>query len=287
MRRENRWLVTLGTLLIVTVLIIAGSQSGVLRIIQTAVMAPLKPVAGLLTDGTEAAEGLTEDPLEYADLEERTLELERLVAEMQVEIVGLREIEQDYYRLSGILNYASENPDQNFVTADVIARDTSSYLRWVIVNRGTRDGVQVGNPAISDLGLVGRVESVAANAAWIRLTNDPESAINARLQTARAEGTVVGQLQGGLRMELIPQEALVEPGDLVLTSGLGGTFPANIVIGQVTSVRRQQADLFQTAEVRPTVDYDNLRIVSIITSFEPVDLTTFDEVIEAEGEGTP
>ncbi|MBN1122968.1 MAG: rod shape-determining protein MreC [Anaerolineae bacterium] len=283
MRRENRWLVTFGILLIVTILIIAGSQSGVLRIIQTAIMAPLKPAAGLLTDGAGAAQELTEDPLEYADLEERALELERLVAEMQVEIVRLREIEQDYYRLSDILNYASENTDQNFVTADVIARDTSSYLRWVIINRGTRDGVQVGNPAISDLGLVGRVESVAANAAWIRLTNDPESAINARLQTARAEGTVTGQLQGGLRMELIPQEALVEPGDLVLTSGLGGTFPANIVIGQVTSVRRQQADLFQSAEIRPTVDYDNLRIVSIITSFEPVDLATFDEVIESEG----
>ena len=129
----------------------------------------------------------------------------------------------------------------------------------------------------SDLWLVGRVEKVAANAAWIRLEIDQASAINAILQTSRAEGTVVGQLQGGLRMEYIPQQAQIEANDLVLTSGLGGDFPADIVIGQVTSVRRQQADLFQEAEIRPTVDFSSLKIVSVITSFKPVDISSFQQ----------
>ncbi|MEM4725137.1 MAG: rod shape-determining protein MreC, partial [Candidatus Hadarchaeum sp.] len=203
---------------------------------------------------------------------------------LQVEIVRLREIERDYQRLSGLVDYRGEHPDQSLVTANVIARDTSSYLRWIIINRGARDGIQVGQPVISDLGLVGRVEDVASNAAWVRLANDPGSAINARLQNARGEGTVVGQLQGNLRMIYIPQQVPVEVGDIALTSGLGGNFPPNIVIGQVSSVRRQQAALFQEAEIRPTVDYNNLTLVAVITSFEPIDLSIFDETIESQSQ---
>lgn len=281
MRQENNRLLTFGLLLIVTLaLIFVGSRSGVLRPLISLVMAPLSPAARLMTDGTEAAVGMGEEPEDAEALRERARDLERTVAELQVEIVRLREIEQDYYRLSGLLDYIAERPDQVLVTADVIARDTSGYLRWIIINRGARDGIQIGDPVISELGLVGRVEDVAANAAWIILANDPNSAINARLQNARAEGTVVGQLRGNLRMQFIPQEALVEIGDLVLTSGLGGRFPPDIVIGQVSSVRSQQAALFQEAEIRPTVDFDRLELVAVITSFEPVDPGLFEETIE-------
>jgi rod shape-determining protein MreC len=286
--RGRSRLFALGVLILAALaVVVLGGRSGALRPLITAAMAPLSPLAGLLSEGTDAASNLAEEPPDYAALQARNRELERIVAEMQVEVVRLREMEQDYYRLSDLVDYAAEHPDQNLVTARVVALDTSSYLRWVIVNRGTRDGIQVGNPVINETGLVGRVESAAANAAWVRLAIDPGSTINAVLQTARAEGAVVGQLQGGLRMELIPQEAAVEPGDLVLTSGLGGSFPPNVVIGQVSSVRRLQGELFQEAEIRPTVDFDHLEIVSVITDFQPLDLSVFDDQIEEAGEGAP
>lgn len=287
-RQQSRRLLTLGTLIILAVLLLTvGRGSGLLRPVISVVMAPLRPVSRLLTAGTAAAVEFVTERESYAELQDRTLELERTVAEMQVEIVRLREIEQDYYRIADLVDYTAANPDQSLVTADVVGRDTSSYLRWIIINRGTRDGIQVGNPVISPLGLVGRVENVSANLAWVRLTNDPASAVNARLQNAGVDGTVIGQLQGGLRMEYIPQQALVEVGDLIVTSGLGGTFPRGIVIGQVISVQRQQADLFQAAEVRATVDFDDLDMVSVVTSFEPLDLTVFDEETETPEEETP
>ncbi len=280
MRRENRRLLTLGLLLIAAIAVLAlGRQSGLLRPVVNVAMLPLRPIAGLVSGGAEAAANLAREREDYATLEQRTRELERALAEMQVELVRLREIEEDYYRLSGLVEYAATRPDQRLVTADVIAADTSGYLRWVIINRGTRDGIRVGNPVVSEPGLVGRVEDVAANATWVRLIIDQGSAVDARLQNARAEGTLRGQLLGALRLE-VPREAAVEPGDLVLTSGLGGSFPPNIVIGQVTSVRRQQAALFQEAEVRPTVDFGTLRIVSVVTSFESVDMGIFEESIQ-------
>ncbi len=285
MRRQNRRLLTLGLLLIAAIgLIVGGGRSGFLRPLTSVVMTPLVPVARLLTGGADAVTGSSQEAGDYETLRQHSRELERIVAELQVEIVRLREIEQDYYRLSELVNYAAAHPDQGLVTANVIARDASGYLRWIIIDRGARDGIQIGNPVINELGLVGRVEDVAYNASWVRLINDQASAVNARLQNSRAEGTVIGQLQGGLRMEYIPQEALVEVGDLVLTSGLGGSFPANLVIGQVTSVRRQQAALFQEAEVRPTVDFNRLQIVSVITSFQPVDTSVFDDVIQSQSQ---
>mgnify|MGYP001312301941 FL=1 len=98
---------------------------------------------------------------------------------------------------------------------------------------------------------------------------------------------MIGQLQGDLRMEYIPQEAVVEPGDVIVTSGLGGTFPANVVIGHVRSVRRQQATFFQAATVRPAVDFDDLRMVAVVTAFEPADVSAFEELVPQEGEAQP
>lgn len=282
-RRDNRRLIVFGVLLIAAIGLIALGRTGVTRPLVSLVATPLQPIARLLTTGTLAAldstGGETQD---LAAMEDRLLEYERTIAELQVEVVRLREIEKDYERITGLIDYQAAHPDQSLVTADVIGRDTSSYLRWIIINRGTRDGIRVGNPVISDLGLVGRVERAAARTSWVRLANDPASAINGRLQTASAEGTVVGQLQGNMRMEFIPQAALVEPGDVVLTSGLGGTFPPNIVMGRVTSVRRQQATFFQTAEITPTVNFDDLRVVSVVTGFDPVDTSAFDDVTTEE-----
>lgn len=285
-KRNRQRFVTLAILLVAGVaLITAGASSGLFRPVLNVILAPLVPVTRLIYRGTESAiDPPEESVLNQQELIEQNREYERIIAQMQVELVELREIARDYDRLALIVDYQTSHPDQNLVTADVIARDASSYLRWIIINRGTRDGIQTGNPVITDLGLVGRVERVTANEAWIRLVNDSVSAVDARLQNAGVAGTVLGELQGGLRMENISQASEIEVGDLVLTSGLGGTFPPNIVIGQVTSVTRQQAQLFQQAEVRPTVDFNNLEIVSVITSFEPVDTSVFDEVIEAEPE---
>ena len=70
--------------------------------------------------------------------------------------------------------------------------------------------------------------------------------------------------------------------DLILTSGLGGNYPANIIVGQVTSVRSLEFELFQEAEVRSLNDFERLEFVMVITSFEPVDLSIFEPAEEEE-----
>jgi rod shape-determining protein MreC len=78
-------------------------------------------------------------------------------------------------------------------------------------------------------------------------------------------------------MTMIPIGESIEVGDLVITSGLGGNFPPDIVIGVVTSIRQFEFELFQEAEVTSLNNFDTLEFVLVMTSFEPVDLSIFQE----------
>src|SRR5512143_2809216 len=124
-RRPSNRLLTLGLLIITAMgLIVVGNRMGIVRSLTSVLMMPISPIAQLLGGGADTVSSLTEKHPDYATLQKRERELEHTVAEMQVEIVRLREIEQEYYRLSGLLDYKSAHADQGLVTADVIARDT-------------------------------------------------------------------------------------------------------------------------------------------------------------------
>jgi len=91
------------------------------------------------------------------------------------------------------------------------------------------------------------------------------------IQSSRATGVVEGQVGGSLVMKYIPQRDTVNVNDIVLTSGLGGNFPKMLIIGQVTAVYQRDIEMFQQADIRPTVDFNNLEIVLVITNFLPAD----------------
>jgi len=130
-------------------------------------------------------------------------------------------------------------------------------------------------PVVTKQGLVGRILEVSANAARVLLVTDQNSYVSSRLQTTRVEGSVAGQPGGTLRLLYVPLDQTIQEGDLVITSGLGGNFPSDIVIGQVTSIRRFEGELNQEAEVRSLIDFDTLEFVLVVTSFTPVDLSVF------------
>lgn len=135
-------------------------------------------------------------------------------------------------------------------------------------------------PVITDRGLVGRVTAVGPNVAQVLMLIDPASSVNALIQNSRVTGLVRGNIDGTLTMERIPPNEKVNPGDIVLTSGLGGNFPDKLVIGQVTEVLKRDQDMFQTARIRPTVDFGKLETMLILTSFEPADFEK--EILEPQ-----
>lgn len=273
-RTTNRLPLLIATVLVCLALIFFSSTGG-LAGLEDLLAQPLNALSSLVNGGGRTVESLTSGRRTYQELEAYVASLETQLARITGELVSLREISADYQRLADLANYVSQAQNQEVLAADVIARDTVSSLRTIVVNRGARDGVRVGAPVVTGQGLVGRVMNVSANAARVQLITSEFSSVSARSQTNRVEGAVIGLASGALRMTLLPQGAQVQVGDLILTSGLGGNLPPDIVIGQVTSTRQFQSDIEQSAEVRSLIDFDRLEMVLIVTSFDPVDLSVF------------
>jgi rod shape-determining protein MreC len=84
---------------------------------------------------------------------------------------------------------------------------------------------------------------------------------------------MIGSITGDVTLDLIPQDITIEIGDLVLTSGLGGGYPPDLIVGQVVNVRSRDFDLFQQATIQPVVDFNHLSIVLVIVNFKPVDIS--------------
>jgi rod shape-determining protein MreC len=191
---------------------------------------------------------------------------------LRSQLIQLQEEQKDNEVLYALLKVARARPDSDYVAAMVVGRDASPFMRYVLIDQGSDDGLRRGMPVLTAQGLVGRIDAVTSNAARVQLIIDPDSAVNVQLPTSNANAMLVGSVTGDVTLDMIPQEAVIQPGELILTSGLGGTYPSNILVGQVSSVRKQQTALFQTAAVQPVVDFANLRAVLVITDFEPVDL---------------
>jgi rod shape-determining protein MreC len=119
--------------------------------------------------------------------------------------------------------------------------------------------------------LVGRIVEAFPMSARVLYLVDPESKANAIVQLAnsRARGVVLGRPGDELLLRFVPQSEIVQPGDTVVTSGLGGTFPPGRVIGRVSDVRRNDVDPFQEIAVESAVQFTRLELVQVQTNFIP------------------
>lgn len=255
---------------------IMTSTAGLLASVEGIASTPLYFLSDIFSNASRSTNRIVSDLREIGQSRQRIAELEDALARSQAELVELREIASDAQRLAELLEYRSAFQNQETVTAEVIAYDPNALTRTIVINRGSRDGLSVGMPVTTQQGLVGQIIDVTATASRVLLVTDPTSNISARLQTSRAQGTVIGLLTGSLRMDLIPLDDTVDDGDIVITSGLGGSFPPDIPIGQVTSSSREAGALSQSAELRSLVNFDRLEFVLVVTSFVPVDISAFD-----------
>jgi rod shape-determining protein MreC len=212
-------------------------------------------------------------PRDVASMRQRNADLEAQVAILQTQIIQLQQKVTETSILAALVDFARANPAYAYQAAAVIGRDPSPFLRYVILNIGSNQGVLPGMPVVTSKGLVGRVDAVIAEAARVQLVTDSASAVNVRLQSSNTEAMLVGSVTGQLSLDMISQDANLTVGEVVLTSGLGGSYPPNLLVGQVVSIRKLASDLFQQAAIQPSVDFSQLGFVLVITNFAAVDIT--------------
>ncbi len=212
-------------------------------------------------------------PRDITTLRARNAELEAQVSQLQTQVIELQQRVNETEILAALVDFSRSSPESTYKAAAVIGRDPSPFLHYVIINRGSNDGIRRGMPVVTNQGLVGRVDGVISDAARVQLITDPASLVNVHLQNANTEAVLNGSVTGDVSLDFISQDVKVEAGDLILTSGLGGGYPPDLIIGQIVNVRSLDYELFQQATVQPSVDFSRLSIVLVITNFRPVDIS--------------
>ncbi len=277
MRAGSSRLAVFGVAVFICLILIVISASGVFGPVQSLIAAPFSIAQGGVSSILTRLNTFANQLSNLQSLQDQNTQLEHALVNFQSEIVDLRQIKADYNRVVALLNYKDHSgiAGGQFTAARVIARDTTGLLRSVVIDHGQRDGLNVGMPVVTELGLVGRISAVTAVSAQVTLITDTASYVNARLQTTGGEGSVVGTASGDLRMTFIKLTDAVNDNDLVVTSGIGGNFPRGLTIGQVTSSRLDDSQLFKSAEIRSLIDFNRLDFVMVITNFQPFDLSAF------------
>ena len=200
---------------------------------------------------------------EFSELQKENEELKKKVTELETALAETYTNEVEIERLKNISNIIETSPDLRFIAADIVSTAADGFGSTYSVNKGTLDGIELNSVAVASDGLVGKVTAVGLNWATVTAITDPSMAVGATVKRSEATGVTEGDVElrakGLCRLSYLTAEASVIRGDLVFTSGLGGVFPAGILIGTVTKVESEDNGLAQNATVEPAADLIGVR----------------------------
>lgn len=222
---------------------------------------PVNALANLNRKAGDAWDG-------YVALRRVAEENRRLRQEIQAlkgQLGELREAAAAGARLAALLSFKT-SLQPGTVAAQVVGRDSTNWFRGLVLDKGERDGVRTEMGVITRAGAVGRVVKTTPATSVVLLITDPNNAVAGLVQRTRDEGIVEGTPARRARMKYLPLLSSVREGDLVVTSGLEGVFPKGLPIGTVTRIEKAEGELFQSAELLPSVDVSRLEEVLVVTA---------------------
>ncbi|WP_165253698.1 rod shape-determining protein MreC [Adlercreutzia sp. ZJ304] len=238
-------------------------ESGLLHSIQSAahaVFAPLEllsaPAGAAVEDAGEAISDASASEETLSALRERNAELTELLTQSE-------EYRQEAERLQGLLEL-KDTYEIEGVSGRVIGRSTDAWNQTVTVDIGSNNGVETGLTVVGPAGVVGQVISVQPGSSTVRLLTDPKSGAAALVQSSRAEGIVRGSLSGQLTLQNIDASVNLQVGDVVLTSGLGGSYVKGLLIGTIVRIEGSAGDGSRTIYVSPNETSQVLEEVTVI-----------------------
>jgi rod shape-determining protein MreC len=183
--------------------------------------------------------------------------------EMRQRLAALEEARQENERLRELVGFV-EARELEAVGARVIGKPATLWEGVITIDRGSVEGVQVGMPVLAAQGLIGQIVEVSLHSSRVRLITDQRSGVAAMLQSTRAEGIANGSIEREITLDFVSRESTVTVGEVVLTSGMGGVYPKGLLIGEVSDVQLNDADLFPRISVRPSADLVGLEEVVVL-----------------------
>ncbi len=233
-----------------------------------ALMGVLSPVQSASAHLVEAAHDFWHDYLALVEVQRENQRLHAELSRFQNERARLAELETENRHLSELLDLR-EALGMRAVAANVIGSDATGLSRTFILSAGTRNGLNAGMAVLSNQGVVGKLIATSGSSSRVLLIDDHNAALDAFDQRSRVRGIVAGVVDDGLTMKYVGRSSDVRVGDAVVTSGLDGTFPRGLLIGEVSRVERQGPGLFVNVSVAPAVDFRRLEQVLVVTDPPP------------------
>nr|WP_301289027.1 rod shape-determining protein MreC [Natronocella acetinitrilica] len=202
----------------------------------------------------------------------------------------LDQLERENIRLQGLLESAYE-VEHSVLIAELMRVDLDPYRHMLQIDKGSRHGVFSGQPVIDARGVMGQVDRIGRSSAVVRLITDPSHAIPVQVNRngLRAIAYGTGRLRE-LDLPHLPNNADVQVGDLLITSGLGGGFPAGYPVARVTDVRQEPGYAFARITAEPLAELDRSREMLLVrTQFqdaEDIDASAAYRLPEEPGDGS-
>lgn len=182
---------------------------------------------------------------------------------LKARLIGLEEVVKENTRLEKLLEF-KRRLIYSSIAANVIGRDPSRWNSSIIIDKGTRDGVTVGQPVVSESGVVGKIAEVSETKSKIITVIDPQFSAAIMVQRSRESGVVSGTLNGICRLKFINETADILVGDQVITSKLSSAFPDSLMVGEIIEVDKGTRNNAKECLVKPIVSFSQLEEVLII-----------------------
>lgn len=191
--------------------------------------------------------------------------LRSTVAEFTLQLSALSEAKRENERLREFLGF---DPPENFrvVPVKIVSLTQDVYPVAALVNKGRKDSVSIDQPVINRFGLVGKVTEIMPDFATVALLTDPSNAVSGRLAESRQIGIVRFSPSEGMYLDNLPADADAKPGDLVITSGLGGIYPAGLSVAIVDSAMARKGEILKKVWLKPTVNFFEIDELYVLVS---------------------
>jgi len=251
--------------ILVVLLIIGGiTDSNLLSSIVNGITLPMSEVSAAATQEVVKPS--------YDELEKENKELEAELAELRTQLADYYNVKQENERLWRYYDLKAENPQYDILPATVVRRDPNDDFYSFTINKGKKSEVSVGDPVVTENGIIGWVYEVDAYTAKVKTILSPDAKVGVIDTVTRDSGVVSGSVlyadENLTTMTRISALNKLEKGDIVTTTGISGMYPSGLIVGEVKKVAFDEYDTSMYAVIKPFEDIRTVIDVVVITSFE-------------------
>lgn len=269
--RNNGFLLILIAVLLAAVIAVGSSILGV-NPIASLINAVGTPIRAASTAVTNWVQDRYDRVFRYEQMAEENEQLRQKIAELEDAARSGEDAVRELERLRDLLGLSNEHPELVYLDAAVTKRSSTNWGSDVTLNRGSSDGVELGDCVIDQYGsVVGVVTEIGINWALVTTVLDPTVDLGGRVPRVDEDGILEGDFtlmqEGLLTLTYLPDSTRLVTGDHVVTSGLGDLYPPGLAVGTVVSLHTEPDGISRYAVIQPSADIENIRYVYIITDF--------------------